>query len=315
MRLSGRVFRDPLLRFGAAALAIAMLFAAAVAAYALLRERPAEAADREVEAAASSEPLVRSDPGIEPLKEPTVALPEIEEPEPRSEAEPQPEPQPEPEPEPRPRMEPQTEPAPEPLPEPKPWPEPEPVPHARPNPDPRPEPEPEPEPRGLPLQEADWPMPTDEQVEATREPRRYDLPSGAMMGLSVPSIGLHDVPVLRSNTQGALDNGVIHARGTSMPWSGTPERNVYLAGHRLGWPGTGSHLVFYRLGELGRGDQISLKGRDGGRYAYRVTDAFVVSPGDTWVMGRIRGRDMLTLQTCTPIPGFQKRLIVRAERV
>jgi sortase (surface protein transpeptidase) len=34
-------------------------------------------------------------------------------------------------------------------------------------------------------------------------------------------------------------------------------------------------------------------------------------------MGRVRGRDMLTLQTCTPIPipGFQKRLIVGAELV
>ena len=309
MRLLGRALEDPLLRFGAAALAIALLFAVAVAAYALLRERPAEAADQEVKAAASSEPLVRSDPGIEPLKEPTVALLEIEGPEP------QPEPQPEPEPEPRPKVEPQTEPAPEPLPEPKPRPEPEVVPEARANPDPRPEPEPEPEPQTLPVQEADWPMPTDEQVENTREPRRYDLPSGAALGLTIGSIGLYDVPVLRSNTQGALDNGVIHARGTSMPWSGTPERNVYLAGHRLGWPGTGSHLVFYRLGELSRGDEISLKGRDGGRYAYRVTDAFVVSPEDTWVMGRIRGRDMLTLQTCTPIPGFQKRLIVRAERV
>ena len=40
------------------------------------------------------------------------------------------------------------------------------------------------------------------------------------------------------------------------------------------------------------------------RYAYRVTGVFVVNPDDTWVMGRIRGRDMLTLQTCTPIPGF-----------
>jgi sortase A len=47
---------------------------------------------------------------------------------------------------------------------------------------------------------------------------------------------------------------------------------------------------------------------------YEVTESFVVGPDDTWVMGRVRGRDMLTLQTCTPIPGFQKRLIVRAER-
>ena len=278
MRLAGRDSEDPLLRFGAAALAIALLFAAAVVAYALLREDPAEAADQEVEAAASPEPLVRSDPGIEAWVEEDV---------------------------PSPRMEP------EPLPEPKPRAAPEAVPEARANPDPRPEPEAQ----TLPVQEANWPMPTGEQVESTREPRRYDLPGGAALGLTIGSIGLYDVPVLRSNTQGALDNGVIHARGTSMPWSGTPERNVYLAGHRLGWPGTGSHLVFYRLGELSRGDEISLKGRDGGRYAYRVTESFVVSPEDTWVMGRIRGRDMLTLQTCTPIPGFQKRLIVRAERV
>ncbi len=309
MRLPGRAFEDPLLRFGAAALALALLFAAAVAAYALLRERPAEAADRAVRAASSSEPLVRSDPGVEPLKEPTVALPEIEEPEPQPKAEPQPEPQPEAQP----------EPAPEPVPEPKPRPEPEAVPESRTNPDPRPEPEPEPEPEPrpstLPVREAAWPLPTEEQVETTREPRRYDRPSGAALGLTVTSIGLYDVPVLSSNTQGALGNGVIHARGTSMPWSDTPERNVYLAGHRLGWPGTGSHLVFYRLDELGEGDQISLESRDGGRYVYRVSDTFVVDPDDTWVMGRIKDRDMLTLQTCTPIPGFERRLIVRAERV
>ena len=289
MRFPGPASGDPLLRFGAVALALALLFAAAVAAYALLRESPAEAADRAVKAAASAEPLVRSDPGIEPLKEPTV--PEIEEPDPQPKAEPQLESQPEPES--RPEVEPQPEPAPE--------------------PEPRPEPEPEPE--TLPAQEADWPMPTEGQIESTREPRRYDLPSGAALGLTIGSIGIYDVPVLRSNTPGALDNGVIHARGTSMPWSETPERNVYLAGHRLGWPGTGSHLVFYRLDELSRGDQISLKSRDGGTYRYRVTESFVVDPSEEWVVGRVRGRDMLTLQTCTPIPGFQKRLIVRAERV
>jgi sortase A len=29
----------------------------------------------------------------------------------------------------------------------------------------------------------------------------------------------------------------------------------------------------------------------------------------------VRGRDMLTLQTCTPIPTWKKRLIVRADRL
>jgi sortase A len=32
-------------------------------------------------------------------------------------------------------------------------------------------------------------------------------------------------------------------------------------------------------------------------------------------MGQVRGRDMVTLQKCTPISTFQKRLIVSADRV
>jgi sortase A len=100
-----------------------------------------------------------------------------------------------------------------------------------------------------------------------------------------------------------------------LPWSNTPQRNVYLAGHRFGWPGSGSHLVFYNLDELARGDEVLLKDRNGRRYRYRVTEAFVAEPEDSWVMGQVRGRDMVTLQTCAPIPSFDKRLIVRADRL
>jgi sortase A len=87
-----------------------------------------------------------------------------------------------------------------------------------------------------------------------------------------------------------------------------------LAGHRLGFPGTASHLIFYRLDELGRGDETLLKDRDGKRYRYRVTEAFGADPEDSWVMGQVRDRDMLTLQTCTG-PNWERRLIVRADRV
>lgn len=276
MRLLDRLRRsgDPLLKVGVTAMAFAVLFAGLVAVFAVTRGPSGEAPEAAVKVAAS-EPLKRSDPGVEPWVEEEV-------------------PPPEPEPEPAPDPEPVPEPAPEP---------------------PESQAAPESEELALPAGEADWPLPTDEQVEEAEEPRRYELPPGAPLGLTVPSIDLYDVPVLRSNTQEALDNGVIHARGTSMPWSTTPERNVYLAGHRLGWPGTGSHLIFYRLDELGEGDEILLKGRDGDRYRYRVTARFAVRPDETWVMGRIAGRDMLTLQTCTPIPGFEKRLVVRAERV
>ena len=46
-----------------------------------------------------------------------------------------------------------------------------------------------------------------------------------------------------------------------------------------------------------------------------LSETFLAEPTDSWVRGQLRGRDMLTLQTCTTIPTFQKRLIVRADRV
>ncbi len=81
-----------------------------------------------------------------------------------------------------------------------------------------------------------------------------------------------------------------------------------MAGHRLGFPGTASHLIFYRL------DELLLKDRDGKGYRYRVTEVFEADPEDSWVMGQVRDRDMLTLQTCTG-PNWERRLIVRADRV
>jgi sortase A len=167
----------------------------------------------------------------------------------------------------------------------------------------------------LPLQEDDYPLPTDEQLQATNHPRHYHLPTGAIMSLSIGAIGLKNVPVMNSDSTRALDQGVVHLPDTSLPWYDTPERNAYLAGHRLGWPGTGSHLVFYRLNQLDAGDRITLRDREGRRYDYKVLETFTVEPRETWVTGRVRGRDLLTLQTCTPIPTFQWRLIVRAERV
>jgi sortase A len=167
----------------------------------------------------------------------------------------------------------------------------------------------------LPVDDYDYPLPNDRQLRAANQPRRYDLPPGAIMSLTINTLELRNVPVISSDATQALDQGVIHLPGTSYPWSGTPERNVYLAGHRLGWPGTGSHLVFYRLDELGRGDRITVRDREGGRYDYEVIESFEVGPLDRWVTGRVRGRDLLTLQTCTPIPTFEKRLIVRAARI
>ena len=167
----------------------------------------------------------------------------------------------------------------------------------------------------LPVADDDWPPPTDEELQEVNAPRTYELPPGALMGLTVEAMGLRDVPVFNSDTESALAQGVIHEPETSLPWSNTPETNVFLAGHRLGYQGTSSRLVFYNLNELAKGDWVILKDRDGKAYHYRVSEMFVVDPTDVWVMGKEVGRDMVTLQTCTPYPTFEKRLIVRADRV
>ena len=165
-----------------------------------------------------------------------------------------------------------------------------------------------------PATEEGWPLPGEGEAEATEEPRTYAPAPNAAMTLTVPALGVHDAPVFDSDAPQALDQGVAHVPETSMPWDAGAQRNVYLAAHRLGYEGTGSRLLFYRLDQLGRGDEVVLEG--GGRtYRYRVTEKLVVDPNDSWVMGQVPDRDMVTLQTCTPIPKFDKRLIVRADRI
>lgn len=254
---------------------VALGFAIVVAVVASLDGPMQAAAAKPEKANSTTGPLLRSDPGVEPWVERDI-------PPPKPEVVPEPEATPEPAADPPPRT--------------------------APKPGRRPAP-----PVSRPERETSAP-PARDQTRAANDTRSYRLPEGAIMSLSVPSIGLGNVPVFDSNAKSALDKGVVHLPDTSLPWSETPERNVYLAGHRLGWPGTGSHLVFYRLDELDGGERITLRGKNGARYDYAVIDSFVVGPKDAWVTGRVRGRDLVTLQTCTPIPTFEKRLIIRAER-
>jgi len=166
----------------------------------------------------------------------------------------------------------------------------------------------------LPVAAADWPAPSGQEVAATREPRYYPQRQDGVLTLTVEGIGLYDVPVINANSQEALDNGVIHFPQSPMPWDERDQKNVYLAGHRLGFPNTGSRLVFYNLDKLKNGDSIVLEDSLGDAYEYRVSEVFVVEPDADWVVDPVRGRDMVTLQTCT-FPDLLNRLIVRADRV
>ena len=274
------------LKTGITAMALVLVCAGAVAVFALLGGASEPAAAVKSSTEPEIEPLVRADPGFEPWKEKAVTLTEAE-------AEPKTQPTPDPEP-----STPESEPVP---------PEPKPVTLA-------PETEPEPAPAPQPVFSGEPPEPTAGDIAYANGPRHYELPDGAVMGLTVEVLGIHNVPVFDSVGEWALGHGVGHHPETSMPWSDAPQRNVYLARHRLDFPGTDSHLIFYRLGELGAGDEILLKDRDGKKYRYRVSETFKADPEDSWVMGQLKDRDMVTLQTCSG-PSWERRLIVRADRV
>ncbi len=102
----------------------------------------------------------------------------------------------------------------------------------------------------------------------------------------------------------------IHLEGTGFPWQ--EEANVYLAGHRLGYPGYPSFLAFYDLDNVQVGDEILVGDTNGRQYTYEVFQTSEVEPTDLFVTEPLEGKNILTLQSCT-LPDYARRLIVQAE--
>jgi sortase A len=145
--------------------------------------------------------------------------------------------------------------------------------------------------------------------EAGASPPKKDV----TMKLSIPSMRhVDNVPVYTAaaHNQPALRNGTLHLAGTGFPWQ--REANVYIAGHRLGYPRTKSFLVFWDLNRLRMGRRVVLTDSEGERYIYRVYDRFVLGPDDASATKPVAGRNVVSLQTCT-LPNYKDRLIVRAE--
>ncbi len=164
------------------------------------------------------------------------------------------------------------------------------------------------------LAATEWARPSREEVASTDKPRKFGPDPNAEMTLSARALGLYNMPVASSDRREDLDNGLVHVPETSRPWDEGGQKNVFIAGHYLGAPQTPSRLAFYNLHELKKGDELVLEDGRGQAYKYRVSEKFAVEPGDSWAMGEVRDRDMVTLQTCIP-PDFGKRLMVRADRV
>jgi sortase A len=105
------------------------------------------------------------------------------------------------------------------------------------------------------------------------------------------------------------DHAAVHLRDTGFPWQRTA--NVYIAGHRIGFPGTDSNLAFYDLKDLKDGDKVYLEDAEGREYTYQVFGKLVVEPADLSVLRPIKGKNIVSLQSCT-LPDYTNRIIYRA---
>ena len=140
-------------------------------------------------------------------------------------------------------------------------------------------------------------------------------PKSERLKLTVPKLKrVRDIPVYTGagGDKGKLAAGVLHLEDTGFPWQAGS--NVYIAGHRLGYPRTKSWLVFWHLNNLKRGNKVVLEDAKGRRYEYEVFEKEVVEPKDRAVKKPMKGKNIVTLQTCT-LPDYKDRLIVRAQLV
>jgi sortase A len=140
-------------------------------------------------------------------------------------------------------------------------------------------------------------------------------PQDKTLELSIPAMARienDEIPNSEASEEQLKNYAAVHLEGTGHPWE--EEANVYLAGHRLGYPSTESFLTFWDLNKLENGDKIFVTDANGTKYTYEVFKEFTVSPTDLSVTEPIPGKNVLTLQSCT-LPDYSQRLLVQAELV
>jgi sortase A len=160
--------------------------------------------------------------------------------------------------------------------------------------------------------------PSPKEADALKREKRavVEVPRDKTLWVSVPKMSrVHNstIPYAGGADENAFrKHAGVHLLGTGFPWH--RQANVYIAGHRLGYVGTPSWLAFWDLNKVDVGDRIFVTDAMGREYVYKVFKDFVVDPMDVFVTRPVKGKNILTLQTCT-LPDYSRRLIIQAEQV
>lgn len=131
--------------------------------------------------------------------------------------------------------------------------------------------------------------------------------SGMMCYLEIPCINVN-LPVFHGTAASTLERGIGHLEGSSLP-VGDKSTHAVLTGHT----GLNNAKLFTDLTEVKEGDLFFLHtlGKD---LAYRVIGTEVVLPEETQDLLIRKGKDLVTLITCTPYGVNSHRLFVTGIR-
>lgn len=126
--------------------------------------------------------------------------------------------------------------------------------------------------------------------------------------ISIPKIDI-DLPIYEGTSDDVLTHGIGHLSDTSYPVGGSSTHSA-LSGHR----GLAEAEMFTNLDKMQKGDMFYLHVLDD-VLAYQVDQILVVEPDQTDALKIVKGEDLCTLVTCTPIGINSHRLLVRGTRV
>lgn len=130
-----------------------------------------------------------------------------------------------------------------------------------------------------------------------------------MMGyIDIPKIDIV-LPVYHGTSESVLQSGVGHLKNTSLPVGGKSSHAV-VSGHR----GLANAKIFTDLNKMEIGDVFYIKILHH-TFAYQVDQILTVLPSETDALQIEKGKDYVTLVTCTPYAVNTHRLLVRGTRI
>ena len=132
--------------------------------------------------------------------------------------------------------------------------------------------------------------------------------TGMMGYIDIPKLDVV-LPVYHGTSEKVLQSGVGHLKNTSLPVGGESCHAV-LSGHR----GLANAKIFTDLNKMAVGDVFYIKVLHH-TFAYQVDQILTVLPSDTDALQIEKGKDYVTLVTCTPYAVNTHRLLVRGIRI